>query len=248
MAKIDDVENPYGNLTKELEHYLYTTCPTASILSFMPGEANVKVSADESLLSFVVNQASLEGVQQLVDIGVEINTLIGLNPLHSAVLSNNFAMVLFLIGLGADVNFTNKLGAPLHTALNTYSKYTIKIVEILCMHGANVNVQNEQGLALLHRVLLSKFSQEEKIELVKLLIDYGADMALPTKTGITSIQIAESRYGDELVGIMENQMKEKPDKKNQAIASSSLFPSERPKIQHENTLDSDKNRMSFLKK
>ena len=91
--------------------------------------------------------------------------------------SGNFEFVLLLLENGADVNATTSSGGTaLHeAALNSHSN----IVRVLLSKGAKTNVANELGqtsLMLAAYCVVPRGSCPERTEIVKMLINAGADV------------------------------------------------------------------------
>lgn len=98
------------------------------------------------------------------------------------------AYVKRLLKLGADVNQTDKNGVtPLHHAVRFRSPAAVRA---LLDHGANVNQQcKRSGSTPLHRAATSTGApgtagkQEEAIQIIAILLEFGANPALRNKLG-----------------------------------------------------------------
>ena len=138
---------------------------------------------------------TIELCKLLIDNGANIDVVDkdGCTPLHTACRNQTeFTVELckLLIDNGADVNSCDKHGnTPLHNICINHSndadteqlEYTIDICKCLLdrMHGADANVQNEDGNITLHSVFTNTLmlSNSERIKnLSQLLLDYGANI------------------------------------------------------------------------
>ena len=107
--------------------------------------------------------------------------------ISAAVLNEDVQVVERLLSLDilADINTQNDLGqTPLIIAVNNNYR---KLVEILIMHGALVNLRDKRGLTPLMYAALNNNEN-----LIKLLIKCGADVRLKSNDGMTAFQLTKS--------------------------------------------------------
>lgn len=101
------------------------------------------------------------------------------SPLHKAVEAENFSLVQLLVERGADVNaldYNDGAFSPLHIAC--FNLAPAEIVEYLVLHGADINILNEDGetainVLVRHAPNLQYKSIEQQLEI---LIQNGADL------------------------------------------------------------------------
>jgi hypothetical protein len=88
----------------------------------------------------------LAGVEQMIAGGADVNVkgaMLGLRPLHYAVMASNKAMCDLLIAKGANINIQKNDGyTPLHLAS---ARGNAAMVEYLLAKGADMNVKNSAG-------------------------------------------------------------------------------------------------------
>jgi ankyrin repeat protein len=171
-------------------------------------------------LVFAARQGSIESSKALLDAGAGINEgdADGNNPLLIAILNNHDDLAQMLIERGADVNAVNKDGrGSLFTAVDAHDvdwsdrplvKETDKVssmdvVQSLIAHKANVNVQltavsiiKKAAQDSADRTLgigatpFMRAARSGDVEVMKLLLDHGADPKLANKDGVTALSVA----------------------------------------------------------
>lgn len=80
------------------------------------------------------------------------------------------------------------------------SNGSIEYVEFLLKHGANPNIFNINGDTPLHLIVKSKQSKRIILDIVKILIDYGASFEIRNNDGYTARQLA---YIHQLYDVVE---------------------------------------------
>jgi len=171
-------------------------------------------------LVFAARQGSIESANALIDAGAEINQgdADGNNPLLVAILNNHDELAQILIDKGADVNAANKDGrAPLFAAVDAHDvdwsdrplvKETDKVtsldvVKSLIEHKANVNAQLT-AVSIIKKAAqdspdrtlgvgatpFMRAARSGDVEVMKLLLDHGADPKLANKDGVTALSVA----------------------------------------------------------
>jgi uncharacterized protein len=171
-------------------------------------------------LVFAARQGSIEAAKSLIEAGADINEgdADGNNPLLIAILNNHDDLAQMLIDKGADVNAVNKDGrSPLFTAVDQHDvdwsdrpfvkeadKLTsLDIIKSLVEHKANVNVQltaasiikkaaqdNADRTLAVGATPFMRAARSGDVEVMKYLLDHGADPKLATKDGVTALLVA----------------------------------------------------------
>lgn len=114
-------------------------------------------------------------IEFLVENGADINekNIYGDTLLHFAVLKSNNNLAKLLLKHGANVNGKNNNGTtPLHSSLD------VSTSKLLLKSGGNVNEKNGNGCTPLHYA-----ADICHIDLIKLLLEYGADHTIKDNKG-----------------------------------------------------------------
>ncbi|KAJ2975037.1 hypothetical protein NUW58_g8472 [Xylaria curta] len=136
-----------------------------------------------------------ETIQRLLEAGAKVMLLNreGLTPLHYAVESLDTQTAKILIQYGADASvydpYGNTLVARLWDNLAVFpSKGDIKgMMDLLTSHGINVNERNNDNLTALHQLLCFfplYWGVDDFCTVLKVLLSYGADVALRDNSGL----------------------------------------------------------------
>ena len=167
-------------------------------------------------LVYASRAGSIDSARVLLEAGADVNqtTKYGWSPLLAATQNRNYQFAKFLIEHGADVNLANKGGwAPLYIATDNRNleggDYPtrapdmdhLEYIKVLLDAGADVNHQvtestetrtvftnqwlDEEGATAFLRA-----SQSGDVELMKLLLEHGADPKIYTKLGVTPLAVA----------------------------------------------------------
>ena len=154
--------------------------------------------------------ASLTGlslVNSLLVHGADPNLcdLEGRSPLTLAVIDNNVeeGVIEALLEHGADPNIRDKSGfTPLTWAVNDKDRSPEIFVSSLIRTGA---ICSEKGAELYSlAVLFNALHREIQLETVKILINHGADAAIPDKKGVTALAWSVMNFDDEITEILKN--------------------------------------------
>ena len=167
-------------------------------------------------LVYASRSGSIDSARVLLEAGADVNqtTKYGWSPLLAATQNRNYQFGKFLIEHGADVNLANKGGwSPLYIATDNRNleggDYPtrppdmdhLEYIKVLLDAGADVNHQvtestetrtvftnqwlDEEGATAFLRA-----SQSGDVELMKLLLEHGADPKIYTKLGVTPLAVA----------------------------------------------------------
>ena len=150
-------------------------------------------------------QSSLDVTRTLLQHGADVNarTDFGLTTLHA---TTDVEVVRVLLKHGANVSAEDEEGrTPLHEAAKNGN---VELVRMLIEHGADVNVRTKDGSTpLLMAAKLGNMEDEEgetqlhketrngNVELVRMLIEHGADVNVRTNYSSTPL-LAAARFGN----------------------------------------------------
>ena len=125
----------------------------------------------------------------------------GRHPLHGAAFSGNLEVVRKLIEYDpAYINAREEDGGetPLYWASNSRNSKDVSVVRLLLEHGADINVQYDDGRTPLHTA-----SYNGALEVVRVLLEHGADVEMKSRQGNTALQEAAERGHDEVVELLQ---------------------------------------------
>ena len=167
-------------------------------------------------LVYAARANNLESVKVLLDAGADINqtTGYGWSPLLTATQNRYYKLAAYLLERGANVNLTNSGGwSPLYLATDNRNiengDYPVRkpdmehleFIKLLIDKGANVNhrvrdssetrtVFTNQWLDENGATAFLRASQSGDLELMKLLLEKGADPKINTVLGVTPLHVA----------------------------------------------------------
>jgi len=147
-------------------------------------------------------------VQMLVERGanVDLPNAYDDTPLGCAATKGLVAIAELLILKGADINRQSRphLASPLYWAVRYFQ---IDMIYFLCDRGANINIQNSDGITPLYQSLLCE-DAPMRMRLIKTFIGLGSDANLRQLEGYTAL-IYASQYGQSDVVKLLLEKKEK---------------------------------------
>ncbi|XP_074652559.1 uncharacterized protein LOC141906956 [Tubulanus polymorphus] len=118
--------------------------------------------------------------------------------LLQAVAQSNVVRVCEILDAGVDINLIDSAesqNTPLHWAASFADK---EMIQCLCEHGANINVQNAQGSTALHDAVC-----RGDISIVEELISYGADSSIKAEfgkyAGLSALEMAKGTNMERII-------------------------------------------------
>ena len=168
---------------------------------------------------------NLDGVRTMLDLGWDVNTrnvVWAETPCHRAALHANVELVKLLVDRGADLTLTDRtynatqLGWAQHAGAADVIEYFRSVPERMDIWDAIELGQTERALELLPAVdvnqsmrgctpgvLLRLASGHGNRELVRALLERGADPTIRTEYGMNAVDVARERGHDEIVRLLE---------------------------------------------
>lgn len=171
------------------------------------GDAELLHGPGTSPLEWAINQKQFSVAKKLIELGVDVKHIDpnGNTALHAAALAvppDSEELIEILLEAGANVNASDdEWKTPLHYAVQWNRPQN---VETLLRHGADIDPRDKPGFTPL---LLALLMQGDRSEIVKILLQYGADTYIPNKShdrlngGKDALQMAEL-CGEEVAAIV----------------------------------------------
>ncbi|BBH20085.1 hypothetical protein Back11_14300 [Paenibacillus baekrokdamisoli] len=142
-------------------------------------------------------------VKALIEAGADINLQDHKrdNPFLYAGAQGLLEIVKVLIDAGADSTITNRYGgiALIPAAEHGYVEV---VKELLTRSKVNVNHVNNLGWTALMEAIILNNGGEKQQQVIQLLIEYGADVNIPDKNGVTPLQHARANHFTAIASIL----------------------------------------------
>ena len=168
------LENQEGN--EVLEEVTRNSVETLKQIIDLLLDKNVDYKeCEDALLIFEVKVNNGKTVEKLLKNGAEVNVLIKDEfPLYIAAKNNSIEIMKLLINHGAYINGANNQGeTPLYIAVVNNA---LEATKLLIEKRANLNIETENSFLTPLMVAINSENEERSKELIKLLIENGADV------------------------------------------------------------------------
>lgn len=153
-----------------------------------------------SLLNYAAQHGRFEMVKYLLENGANLHyrSKLGENTLFYACQERDFKTVQYLIQKGAEVNVCDAMNT---TPLNWVCEFgSDEIAIFLITHNADVNMGNKYGKPI-HKAI-----KKNRLEVVKYLIKYGAELNVYDDEGKTPLDIAREKHNMDIIKFIENSL------------------------------------------
>jgi len=146
---------------------------------------------------------AIEAAKLLIDAGADVNAMDNIqdSPFLYAGAEGKLEILKMTVQAGADLDSTNRYGG---TALVPAAHHGhVDVVAYLLTTRINKDHINKLGwTALLEAVILGDGSDTYQ-QIVRLLVDAGADISIADRDGVTPLQHARNRGQSEIVHILQ---------------------------------------------
>jgi hypothetical protein len=153
-------------------------------------------------IQYYAQEGNLDKIRELIENGADINLQdrLGFTALHASCKNGQIEVVRYLLEHGANPNIQSyaAMMSPLDSSIMEGDQYP-KIVSLLIRHGANVKIRAADGDTPLHGAAFSNSLSE----IVRLLLEAGADPQALNNSGKSPIDIANEQGQNEIVTILK---------------------------------------------
>ena len=152
-------------------------------------DVNIRDSGKDTPFLLASWEGHSDVAQCLLEHGadVELRDQFDNTPLILAARCGHFDAVQFLLEHNADVNSQDHKGrTPLHTVMleGGFKADRTKIAQLLLKYGANPNARNDDLQTPLHAAIVD----EDWLDILRILLEHGADLDAEDKDGKTALQ------------------------------------------------------------
>ncbi|KAN0137681.1 Ankyrin repeat-containing domain protein [Lactarius tabidus] len=164
---------------------------------------NMRDNSGNTALHFAASKGHFEVIRMLLERGADVNSLndMGLTPFHRASQvqrEGQQRIMCLLLDHGANVNMHD---SRRNTALHfTASEGHLEVARMLLRLKADVNSQNDEGLTPLQRA--SQVRREGQQDIMRLLLDHGANVDMRDNSGNTALHFAVSEGHPDIMRLL----------------------------------------------
>lgn len=178
---------------------------TNTVISLLKQGANInaKDSQGRTPLMIATYKNDIKTAKALIDAGADVNIQDNIknNPFLYAGAEGYLDILKLTIDAGADPALTNRYGG---TALIPASEhgYITVIKELLTRTNIDVNHVNNLGWTALMEAIVLSNGDETQQQVIRLLIEHGADVNIPDNDGVTPLEHARAHNFEEIERIL----------------------------------------------
>lgn len=144
-----------------------------------------------------------QAVQYLIKAGADINQQdeTNLNPFLWSCLNNDLELLKIMVKAKPDLNVLSRMGGIGITP--AAEKGYVEIVkELLETTNISVNHTNNLGWTTLIEAIILNDGKERQQEIIRLLLQYGANPNMPDKYGVSPLTLAKDKGYQEIVSLL----------------------------------------------
>ncbi|NUC16466.1 ankyrin repeat domain-containing protein [Bacillus mycoides] len=178
---------------------------TNTVISLLKKGADINITDNKGRTSLMIAtyKNDVKTAKALIDAGADVNIQDDMknNPFLYAGAEGYLDILKLTINAGADPTLTNRYGG---TALIPASEhgYIDVIKELLTRTNIDVNHINNLGWTALMEAIVLSNGDEAQQQVIRLLIEHGADVNIPDNDGITPLQHARTHNFEEIEKIL----------------------------------------------
>jgi len=150
-----------------------------------------------------IERGDLARVKAFIDAGVNINAVdgFGYSPVHTASSNHQDAILSYLIDKGADLNLPDRnSGATLLHYVATFNQ--LAAAKAALARGASLAIEDRRGNQPLWTAVFNDKGRSERIDIVKLFMDHGADPDHKNRFGKSPREFVKLARYDNLRAVM----------------------------------------------
>ncbi|HDR7734941.1 ankyrin repeat domain-containing protein [Bacillus thuringiensis] len=178
---------------------------TNTVISLLKQGANINATDNQGRtpLMIATYKNDVKTAKALIESGADVNIQDDMknNPFLYAGAEGYLDILKLTIDAGADPTITNRYGG---TALIPASEhgYIEVIKELLTRTNIDVNHVNNLGWTALMEAILLNNGNETQQQVIRLLIEHGADVNIPDHDGVTPLEHAHAHHFEEIEKIL----------------------------------------------
>ncbi|MFK2796470.1 ankyrin repeat domain-containing protein [Bacillus cereus] len=178
---------------------------TNTIISLLKQGSNINATDNQGRtpLMIATYKNDVKTAKMLIESGADVNIQDDMknNPFLYAGAEGYLDILKLTIDAGADPTITNRYGG---TALIPASEngYIEVIKELLTRTNIDVNHVNNLGWTALMEAIVLNNGNETQQQVIRLLIEHGADVNIPDHDGVTPLEHARAHHFEEIEKIL----------------------------------------------
>ncbi|WP_025118079.1 ankyrin repeat domain-containing protein [Bacillus sp. H1m] len=178
---------------------------TNTVISLLKQGANINATDNQGRtpLMIATYKNDVKTTKALIEAGADVNIQDDMknNPFLYAGAEGYLDILKLTIDAGADPTITNRYGG---TALIPASEqgYIDVIKELLTRTNIDVNHVNNLGWTALMEAIVLSNGNETQQQVIRLLIEHGADVNIPDNDGVTPLEHARTYHFEEIEKIL----------------------------------------------